>query len=150
MSAANSGAIELRTHSSIREIGRAAWQCLGDQTTPPFLRYEWLEALETTGCVSPESGWLPLFLSLWCDGELLGAAPAYLKGHSMGEFVFDQSWARFAEENLGIAYYPKLVIAVPFTPATGPRMLVDAAVLARQGHGLERIYAAFREGEVGS
>lgn len=115
--------IELRTHGSIRELGPERWQRLLTPDAPPFLSYEWLEALENTGCVCPERGWMPMFLSLWVDGRFTAAAPAYVKGHSMGEFVFDHAWAQFAEQSLGLSYYPKLLIAVPFTPATGPKFL---------------------------
>ena len=120
--------IELRTHGSIRELGRDKWQSLLSPDTPPFLSYEWLAALENTDCVSAERGWMPMFLSLWVGGQFTAASPAYIKGHSMGEFVFDHAWAQFAEQSLGLAYYPKLLIAVPFTPATGPRFL---SVVAR-------------------
>lgn len=139
-------AIELRTHSSIGELGEARWQSLVTDGTPPFLRYAWLDALETTGCVSPERGWLPLFLSLWKQQTLLAAAPAYIKGHSMGEFVFDQSWAQFSEERLKASYYPKLVVAVPFTPATGPRLLIAESVLASHGLSEASLLAAFATG----
>lgn len=140
----DSEAIELRTHSSIRELEQH-WPSLVSDETPPFLSYAWLRALETTGCVSAERGWLPLFVSLWSGPTLLAAAPAYVKGHSMGEFVFDQSWADFSERSLGVPYYPKLVVAVPFTPATGPRLLVSAK-LASTGHSESRVQAAFAEG----
>ena len=115
---------EIRSHGSIREVGEAAYRSLLDESTPPFLRFEWLDALERTGCVTPKRGWLPMHLTLHAGGELVAAAPAYVKGNSEGEFVFDHSWARFAEAELGISYYPKLILAVPFTPATGPRLLV--------------------------
>jgi predicted N-acyltransferase len=134
--------IELRTHGSIDDIGRDTWQALLTPETPPFLSYEWLRALEKTGCVAAERGWLPMFLGVWCDGVLAGAAPAYVKGHSMGEFVFDHAWANFAEQHLGIQYYPKLVVAVPFTPATGPRFLTLANVDA-QHPPAERLLKAF-------
>jgi predicted N-acyltransferase len=117
-------AFEVRTHGSLRELGEAAYRALCDETTPPFLRFEWLDALERTGCVVPKRGWLPLHLGIYRRGVLVGAAPAYVKGNSEGEFVFDHAWARFAEAELGVAYYPKLILAVPFTPATGPRLLV--------------------------
>jgi predicted N-acyltransferase len=131
--------IEVRTHGSIRELGEQAYRSLLDDETPPFLRFEWLDALERTGCVVPKRGWLPMHLTLHEHGELVAAAPAYVKGNSEGEFVFDHSWARFAEAELGIAYYPKLIVAVPFTPATGPRLLV------RDGASRERLAAAFCE-----
>ena len=119
-------AYEVRTHGSIRELGESAYRALLDATTPPFLRFEWLDALERTGCVTPKRGWLPLHVGIYREGALVAAAPAYVKGNSEGEFVFDHAWARFAEAELGVAYYPKLIVAVPFTPATGPRLLVQA------------------------
>ncbi len=146
MSAAEAPAIELRTHASIRDLGAEQWQRLTGPETPPFLAYAWLEALESSGCATPERGWLPLFISLWSGGVLLGAAPAYVKGHSMGEFVFDHAWARFAEENLGIEYYPKLVVAVPFTPATGPRLLVDHESVRARGLDGPTLRRAFSTG----
>jgi predicted N-acyltransferase len=115
--------VEIQTHASIRELGEAEYRSLVRPETPPFLRFEWLDALERTGCVAPERGWLPMHLSLRRGGKLLAAAPAYAKGNSEGEFVFDHSWARFAQTELGLPYYPKLVVAIPFTPATGPRLL---------------------------
>jgi len=116
--------LEVRTHGSMRELGEEAYRALLDDETPPFLRFEWLDALERTGCVTPKRGWLPMHLSFHVAGELVAVAPAYVKGNSEGEFVFDHSWARFAEAQLGVTYYPKLIVAVPFTPATGPRLLV--------------------------
>jgi hypothetical protein len=115
--------IELRTHSAIDEIGQAAWNAQADDETPPFLRYEFLHALEETGAVQPERGWAPMHVSLYRDEKLLGVAPAYVKGNSQGEFVFDHGIADFAQHRLGIAYFPKLIVASPFTPATGPRLL---------------------------
>jgi predicted N-acyltransferase len=116
--------VEVRTYASVRELGEDAYRALLDEETPPFLRFEWLDALERTGCVVPRRGWLPMHLGFYVDGALVAAAPAYVKGNSEGEFVFDHAWARFAEGELGVAYYPKLIVAVPFTPATGPRLLV--------------------------
>jgi predicted N-acyltransferase len=116
--------IEVSTHASIRDLGESDYRALIRPETPPFLRFEWLDALERTGAVTPERGWLPMHLALKQGGEMLAAAPAYVKGNSEGEFVFDHAWARFAHGELGVSYYPKLIVAVPFTPATGPRLLV--------------------------
>jgi uncharacterized protein len=121
-------AFELQTHAAIAEISAADWDRLAGAEAPPFLTYGWLEALERTGCVLPNRGWMPLHLSLHCEGRLIAVAPAYIKGNSEGEFVFDHAWARFARTALGTDYYPKLVLGVPFTPATGPRLLIDPAV----------------------
>ncbi len=90
----------------------------------PFVTYAFLEALETAGCVSAETGWLPHHLVLEdADGTIAGIMPAYLKSHSQGEFVFDYGWAD-AYERAGGDYYPKLQVSVPFTPVPGPRVLV--------------------------
>ena len=131
--------VEVRTYGSVRELGEAAYRSLLDDETPPFLRFEWLDALERTGCVVPKRGWLPMHLGFHVNDELVAAAPAYVKGNSEGEFVFDHSWARFAELELGVSYYPKLIVAVPFTPATGPRLLV------RPGTSPELLLAALSE-----
>jgi predicted N-acyltransferase len=120
--------IEVATHGSMRDLGEEAYRSLVTPETPPFLRFEWLDALERTGCAVAERGWLPLHLSLRRGGELVAVAPAYVKGNSEGEFVFDHAWARFSEVELDLPYYPKLVVAIPFTPATGPRLLVKAGV----------------------
>jgi uncharacterized protein len=115
---------ELRTHSSIRDLGQAVYERLLPPGRPPFLSFAWLDALEQTGCVGEERGWLPQHVSLHEHGECIAAAPAYVKTNSEGEFVFDYSWARHSEGVLRAPYYPKLVFAVPFTPATGPRILI--------------------------
>jgi uncharacterized protein len=115
--------IEMRVHESMEDIPRAEWDRLVGEDEPPFLAFAFLHALEQAGCVSSNRGWLPSHLTFWENERLVAAAPAYLKGHSEGEFVFDYGWADFAHR-LKIRYYPKLILAVPFTPATGPRVLV--------------------------
>lgn len=105
----------------LTEVGAEAWNLLvGDES--PFLEWEWLASLEEAGCVAPATGWAPKHLTLWDGAELVAAVPLYLKAHSMGEFVFDQGWAE-AAERAGLRYYPKLLVGVPFTPATGRRFL---------------------------
>ncbi|WP_230532159.1 GNAT family N-acetyltransferase [Microvirga roseola] len=90
----------------------------------PFVSHAFLSALEDSGCVGPKTGWSPVHVLVEDEaGAFLGAAPCYLKSHSMGEYVFDHSWAD-AYERAGGRYYPKLQVAVPFTPASGPRLLV--------------------------
>ena len=94
----------------------------------PFVTYDFLNALETTGCISASTGWFPQHLVLRGKGDdALAVMPAYLKSHSMGEYVFDHGWAQ-AFEAAGGDYYPKLQCAVPFTPVTGPRVLVRPGV----------------------
>jgi predicted N-acyltransferase len=116
---------------SIGEIAAAEWNALA--TDYPFTRHEFLAALEATGCAAPETGWTPQHLCLYQGDTLVAVAPAWLKSHSWGEFVFDFAWAKAWAER-GLRYYPKLVFAVPFTPATGPRFLLQSpqpAVLLR-------------------
>jgi len=108
--------------SALADIGAAAWDALiADES--PFLEWGWLASLEEAGCVRQTTGWLPQHLTVWDGKDLVGACPLYLKGHSQGEFVFDHGWAD-AAERAAIRYYPKLLVAVPFTPATGARLLV--------------------------
>ena len=112
---------------SIDRVPAAQWNAL-NTTQAPFLRHEFLAALETTGCVGEATGWIPHHLLLEDDaGALTGTAPLFLKTHSWGEFVFDWSWAR-AYTQAGLDYYPKLVSMPPFTPATGQRLLVAPGV----------------------
>jgi predicted N-acyltransferase len=113
----------------LSEIPAEAWNRVSG-TSNPFIRHEFLAALERQGCLGERYGWLPRHLVLrGAGGRLLGAAPLYLKDNSYGEFVFDWSWAH-AYERAGLAYYPKLVSAVPYSPVTGRRLLVDPEVPA--------------------
>jgi len=114
--------------NSMDKIAASDWNALAGNANP-FLRHEFLHALEATGCVDAKTGWQPQHLVIHRDGtprgRLLGAAPVYLKNHSYGEYVFDWAWAN-AYARAGLSYYPKLVVGVPFTPATGPRLLALA------------------------
>lgn len=112
---------------SIAEIGRDDWDALVGPEDSPFLEWDWLAALEEAGCAVAATGWAPHHLALRENGRLVGAVPLYLKGHSQGEFVFDHAWAE-AAERAGLRYYPKLLAGVPFTPATGRRLLTHPAV----------------------
>jgi len=107
---------------SIDDVDAAQWNALAG-THNPFLRHEFLAALEHSGCVSAANGWQPAYWVLRDAQGLLAALPAYLKSHSWGEFVFDQSWAQYLQR-LGQTYYPKLLVAVPFSPVSGARLLV--------------------------
>ena len=108
--------------TSITAIDPQAWDAL-DAHGSPFLRHAFLAALENTGCVAGASGWHPAPVTLHDARGLAAAAPAYVKANSFGEFVFDFSWAQAYAQH-GLAYYPKLVLGVPFTPASGARLLV--------------------------
>jgi uncharacterized protein len=118
--------LRIRVARSMRDIDAGAWEaCANPPGAPhnPFVSHPFLDALERSGCASGRTGWLPQHLLLEApDGGLIAAAPCYLKSHSRGEFVFDWGWAD-AYERAGGRYYPKLQIAVPFTPVTGPRLL---------------------------
>lgn len=113
--------MEFRVLERIRDVPAAEWDAL-NATAYPFLQHGFLAALEQHGAVAAATGWQPHHLTLCKDNRLVAAAPGYLKAHSWGEFVFDFAWAD-AYERAGGSYYPKLVVAVPFTPATGPRVL---------------------------
>lgn len=115
--------LTLRVHSSIDSIDPLAWDSLVGERGSPFLEHAWLNLVEQSGSASPETGWHPQHLSVWRGETLVAAAPSYVKTHSMGEFVYDWSWANAAQQ-LGVAYYPKLIVGVPFTPVTGDRLLV--------------------------
>lgn len=145
---------------SLSEVDAAAWNALAGDN--PLLRHEFLLAMELSGCVGPGTAWEPCHLLLEdSGGELTAALPLYFKEDSRGEFVFDWSWAD-AYERAGLAYYPKLVSAIPFTPATGARMLVspagdtadaqarliDAALSVANDTGTSSLHVLFpREGE---
>jgi predicted N-acyltransferase len=108
---------------TLAEIPQSAWDALALPLQTPFLEWDWLNAMETSGSVSANTGWMPCHLTLWRDRTLIAAAPLYLKNHSYGEFVFDHQWADLAQR-LGIRYYPKLLGMSPVTPAEGYRFLI--------------------------
>lgn len=116
--------------SGVAGIDAARWDTLtgGD----PFLSHAFLSSLEQSGSVGQGTGWTPAPLLVEEDGRMLAAAPAYLKSHSQGEYVFDHGWAE-AWEGAGGRYYPKLQVAIPFTPVPGPRLL---------GHRPQQLLAA--------
>jgi predicted N-acyltransferase len=107
----------------INQIPQPAWDELAQGLKTPFLEWDWLHNMEKSGSVGGHTGWLPHHLTVWRDGQLIGAAPLYIKGHSYGEFVFDHQWAEVAHR-LGIQYYPKLLGMSPMTPAEGYRFLI--------------------------
>ena len=115
--------LTLETCTSIDDIPARPWERLAGHSNP-FLRYEFFQALEASGCTSEATGWSPSHLVFKSDDKIVGLAPAFLKSHSMGEYVFDWAWAD-AYQRHGLSYYPKLLIAIPFTPSAGPRLLLD-------------------------
>lgn len=120
--------IEARIASSVSELPAAQWDALAGGN--PFMRHAFLSALEDSGSVGQGTGWSPSPITIAdADRRIIAALPAYLKAHSQGEYVFDHAWAD-AWHRAGGAYYPKLQIAAPFTPATGPRLLLADEALA--------------------
>lgn len=116
----------LQVLPAMEAVAAQDWNALtGDDY--PFLRHEFLYALEASGSVSPATGWVPRHLTLWQGGRLVGALPYYHKHHSFGEYVFDWSWAD-AWERAGGRYYPKGLSAIPYTPAPGPRLALAEGV----------------------
>ena len=114
----------LRILESLEGVDSAQWDALAGDN--PTLSFAFLDSLHRTGCAAASSGWAACYPTLWEGDRLVGAAPLYAKSHSFGEYVFDWAWAD-AYERHGIAYYPKLLCAVPFTPASGARLLAADA-----------------------
>jgi predicted N-acyltransferase len=147
--------MRINISTSISDIDPAAWDAL-DAGGSPFLRHAFLATLESSGSVGADSGWIPAPITLHDELGLAAAAPAYIKLHSYGEFVFDFSWAQ-AYARYGLEYYPKLVLGVPFTPVSGARLLIRpdldgvatrAALIAAiraiaESRGLSSIHALF-------
>ena len=154
--------IEIQTHDRISEIGAAVWDACacpetddGGRPFDPFTTYRFLEALEASGSVGRGSGWQPTYLTARLGGEVIACAPLYAKSHSQGEYIFDHNWAH-AYENAGGDYYPKLQVAVPFTPATGRRFLtrpgfaeigasalIQGAIRLAANNGLSSLHVTF-------
>ncbi|MFH0131507.1 GNAT family N-acetyltransferase [Variovorax sp. VaC1] len=118
----------IRVLASPSDVSPQAWNALlATEAEPsPFMRHEYLSALHESGSASPASGWMPQFVTLWRGKRLEAACPFYIKDHSYGEYVFDWAWANAYEQH-GLAYYPKAVVAVPFTPVPGTRLLARNA-----------------------
>jgi hypothetical protein len=129
----------------IAEIDAREWDAL-DRSSHPFLKHAFLDALEITGCVGVDSGWIPAHLVIRDSrsGKLVAAVPQYLKTHSWGEFVFDWSWAQSYQRS-GLEYYPKQLSAIPFTPVTGPRLLLAAEPAADSSTTADSTQAELRD-----
>lgn len=124
--------LAVRIAPALGQVPAAAWDALANPVGPepeadhnPFVSHAFLRALEEAGCVGGRSGWTPCHVLVEAGERLVAAAPCYLKAHSQGEYVFDHAWAD-AYGRSGRRYYPKLQVSVPFTPVTGPRLLVGA------------------------
>src|SRR5690242_2651194 len=136
--------LRIRIASSLAEVPSDAWDACAASSTElstrgqvdnPFVSHAFLSSLEQSKSVGGRSGWQPQHLiAETADGEIVGVAPCYAKSHSRGEYVFDHGWAD-AFERAGGDYYPKLQVAVPFTPVTGPRLLARPGPLAADVRG---------------
>ncbi len=127
----NSNDYVIRVLDSPLEVGAPEWNALLAAQSPgaalnPFMRHEYLAALHQSGSATPATGWTPRFVTLWQGKALAAACPLYLKEHSYGEYVFDWAWANAYQQH-GLAYYPKALVAVPFTPVPGARLLARTA-----------------------
>ncbi|MDT0682062.1 GNAT family N-acetyltransferase [Roseicyclus sp. F158] len=159
--------LSVTAHDSIAVIPASDWDACacpeaeeGGRPLDPFTTHRFLSAIEESGSVGPGTGWQPMYLTVQSGDEVVAAAPLYAKGHSQGEYIFDHSWAH-AYERAGGRYYPKLQIAVPFTPATGRRFLtrpgwesagmaalVEGAVQLASRNDITTLHATFcTEGE---
>ena len=129
----------VKAHRRIAEIGREAWDaCAGNPAYAgnPFIRFDFLDSLEQAGCAVERTGWGPTHLSVEDDaGRTAAVMPLYLKSHSQGEYIFDHGWAE-AYQRAGGRYYPKLLSAAPFTPATGARLLLRRGVDTEEGRAI--------------
>jgi len=131
---ADSEQYHLEVLDRLKDVSADEWNALLPSDAGPFLRYEFLNALEETGCVGGNTGWQVAHLILRDQERLIGAMPLYLKQHSYGEYVFDWSWAQ-AYEQQGMQYFPKALCAIPFTPVQGSRILSDTSVDTNVVHG---------------
>lgn len=160
----NTPSLELQLLPTIRDVDPAHWNALvGDGN--PFVEHAWLAAMEQSGAVGDGTGWSPHVLAaVDADGRLVGAVPLYAKAHSFGEYVYDWAWADVAAR-IGAGYYPKLIAASPFSPVTGPRLmvhpdldgeratlvfeaLVSATLTIAQDNGIHGVHFLFLEPEV--
>ena len=159
LSRSTAAAPTVRAVPAMADIAAADWDRLANpaaEARNPFVAHAFLAALEDAGCVGGRNGWTPRHIVLERDGQIAGVAPAYLKTHSQGEYTFDHGWAD-AFQRAGGRYYPKLQIAVPFTPVPGPRFLVgnglhagdnrqqlaDGAIAIARKLGVSSLHATF-------
>lgn len=135
----------------IKNINKDSWNSLLPEDASPFMRYEWFELLENSDCASVKAGWQPVHFTVYSntssnvvdtqltfEEKLIMALPLYVKYNGQGEFIFDYAWEEYAERALGMRYHPKLLSAVPFTPATGCRLLSDPSLTEVQYSALTR------------
>jgi uncharacterized protein len=134
--------LTLKLFHSASEISKDTWNSLVPTDAPPVCRWEWLHALEASGSAVKDKGWDAHHLALWDKNELVAVAPAWLKYHSMGEYIYDFAWAQAAQQR-GINYYPKFLIGLPLSPVTAPRILVKKGL--DEGHIKRQLLAQATE-----
>lgn len=136
--------MNIQIETSLQAFSEEQWRPLQDVNFP-FMNYRFLRALERHRCLGERTGWQPVYFSLRRGQDLMGVLPSFLKNNSYGEYIFDFSWAE-AHHQRGLVYYPKLVSAVPFTPATGPKLLFHSDLSeAEKAEGSHLLISAFRE-----
>lgn len=121
---ASTGTLSIEVVDRILEVDEQEWDRLLEEDDPPFLEWRFLASLEAAQTLGEAHGWLPRYVLVKRLGQLVAAAPTYVKLHSQGEFVFDHAWANLASQ-LGVPYFPKLLVGIPFTPVTGRRLLTS-------------------------
>ncbi len=141
--------MRLKTLHGMSDVTPAAWDALLQENDKPFLSWGYLDALERSGAACAFTGWQPIHFTLWEGGQLVAAAPAYLKTQGGGEYLFDGAWAR-AAQRLGLNYFPKLVLTVPFSAIPGRRILVKPGDEAFGAELLESVVAWAREQRLSS
>ncbi|GAA6140929.1 GNAT family N-acetyltransferase [Hydrogenophaga sp. 5NK40-0174] len=141
-------------HHGLEGIPANAWnELLAQQATwSPFMRHEYLDAMHASASACDDTGWTPQYVTLWAGDELAAAAPLYIKHHSYGEYVFDWAWANAYQQH-GLDYYPKGLVAIPFTPVPGPRLmarceqarkaLIEALLATAQNQNLSSLHILF-------
>ncbi|CAM9827813.1 unnamed protein product [Ectocarpus sp. 12 AP-2014] len=137
--------IRVDIKGGIQGIPKESWDGLLRPDESPFLEHDWLYAMEKSKCATVDTGWQPQHLAVTASegsSALIAAVPLYVKYHSMGEFIFDQSWAD-ASQRAGLPYYPKLLVGVPFTPAAGARVLIDPALNKKTRKVVRKTIAMF-------
>ncbi len=145
---------EVSVVPSLDAVDESEWQRLTESN--PFMSYGFLKLMQDSGCVRADNGWFPQYVLVRLEGRLVAASPCFFKSHSRGEFVFDQGWAE-AFERHGLNYYPKLLVAAPFTPVQGPRLLaadalarkalISALLSLTKSAGASSLHLLFVEGE---
>lgn len=134
--------VKFEVLSSINEVNSTCWDACVGPSSSPFVQHAWLQCLEDSGCASSATGWTPHHIRIRLGRDICGFVPCYVKDHSMGEFIFDNTFAYAAQRN-GLQYYPKLLVGVPFTPVTGSRILLNSKLSTSQAQSLRKLVSIY-------